>query len=79
MAWFVRKGERLLYLPPEIIRPNPDQPRASFEPKALQELADSIRVHGILQPLSVRRDGDGSYTLVAGERTAGKKPPPSAA
>ena len=68
MALFARKGERLLYLPPDAVRPNPDQPRASFAPQALQELADSIRVHGILQPLSVRRETDGSYTLVAGER-----------
>lgn len=49
------------------IRPNPDQPRRAFETAALQELADSIREHGILQPLLVRERPDG-YELVAGER-----------
>jgi ParB family chromosome partitioning protein len=49
------------------IRPNPYQPRRSFEPAALEELAASIRAHGLLQPLLVSPDGDG-YLLVAGER-----------
>jgi ParB family transcriptional regulator, chromosome partitioning protein len=49
------------------IRPNPYQPRRDFEPQALEELAASIRVHGLLQPLVVTPE-DGGYLLVAGER-----------
>lgn len=51
----------------ERIRPNPSQPRRVFDPVGLQELADSIRQHGILQPLTVRKTADG-LELVAGER-----------
>ncbi len=58
---------RVCYVPVEAIRPNPSQPRRVFEPEALAELADSIRVYGVIQPLSVRRRVDG-YELVAGER-----------
>lgn len=54
-------------LPVAAIRPNPHQPRKTFDPEALQELADSIRTHGLLQPVVVRRQGEG-YELVAGER-----------
>jgi ParB family chromosome partitioning protein len=49
------------------IKPNPEQPRRSFDPTSLQELADSIRIHGILQPLLVR-EGMAGYELIAGER-----------
>jgi len=49
------------------IRPNPEQPRRAFDPASLQELADSIRIHGILQPLLVR-EGLAGYELIAGER-----------
>ena len=58
---------RVLFLPPRAIRPNPAQPRKVFREEALAELADSIRQHGILQPLSVRR-AEGGYELIAGER-----------
>ena len=58
---------RVVFLPPTVIRPNPNQPRKVFREEALAELADSIRRHGILQPLSVRRIR-GSYELIAGER-----------
>lgn len=58
---------RVVFLPARSIRPNPAQPRKVFHPEALDELADSIRQHGILQPLSVRRSGTG-YELIAGER-----------
>ena len=58
---------RVMFLPARTIRPNPDQPRKQFPEDALGELADSIRQHGLLQPLSVRRVG-GSYELVSGER-----------
>ena len=58
---------RVVFLPARSIRPNPAQPRRHFREEALSELADSIRQHGILQPLSVRRVGVG-YELIAGER-----------
>ena len=58
---------RVVFLPPRAIRPNPSQPRKTFREDALAELADSIRQHGILQPLSVRRVGN-AYELIAGER-----------
>ena len=58
---------RVMFLPARAIRPNPSQPRKVFREDALVELADSIRQHGILQPLSVRRTGNG-YELIAGER-----------
>jgi ParB family chromosome partitioning protein len=56
-----------LLVPISEVRPNPDQPRRIFEPASLQELADSIRVHGVLQPLLVRETLEG-YELIAGER-----------
>ena len=66
-----RKGEflstRVQYIPLGRIRPNPQQPRRSFDEEGLAELAASIRSCGILQPLTVRRARDG-YELVAGER-----------
>lgn len=66
-----RKGEflstRVQYIPLGRIRPNPQQPRRSFDEEGLAELAASIRSCGILQPLTVCRAGDG-YELVAGER-----------
>jgi ParB family chromosome partitioning protein len=53
----------------EQIVPNPRQPRSHFEPAALEELAASIKEHGVIQPLLVSRDDqDGSYILIAGER-----------
>ena len=58
---------RVMFLPARAIRPNPAQPRKIFREEALGELAESIRQHGILQPLSVRRMGNG-YELIAGER-----------
>ena len=58
---------RVVFLPVRSIRPNPAQPRKIFAEAALDELADSIRQHGILQPLSVRRQGNG-YELISGER-----------
>ena len=58
---------RVIFLPDRAIQPNPSQPRKIFAQAALEELADSIRQHGILQPLSVRRVGAG-YELIAGER-----------
>lgn len=54
-------------LPLTEIHANPDQPRSKFSETQLQELADSIRVHGIIQPIIVRKQGTG-YQIVAGER-----------
>lgn len=62
------ESTRVTMLSPDVISPNPDQPRRYFDPDGLYELAKSIRVHGILQPLSVRRKGGGRYELIAGER-----------
>ncbi|TDE17413.1 ParB/RepB/Spo0J family partition protein [Dyadobacter psychrotolerans] len=51
-----------------LIEANPYQPRTSFDQEALQELADSIRVQGIIQPITVRQTGEDSYQLISGER-----------
>lgn len=58
---------RVVFLPAGRIRPNPAQPRKVFREENLQELSESIRQHGVIQPLSVRRIGN-SYELIAGER-----------
>lgn len=58
----------IIEAPIESISPNPHQPRSNFNEGKLQELADSIKKHGILQPLVVSRKDDGSYELIAGER-----------
>lgn len=50
------------------IEPNPEQPRKEFSPEALSQLAESIKEHGILQPLVVRPRPSGRYQIVAGER-----------
>ena len=60
-------GRKEVELPVKEIRPNPYQPRKEFDPKALNELADSIRLHGIFTPLLVRKSVQG-YELIAGER-----------
>jgi ParB family transcriptional regulator, chromosome partitioning protein len=60
-------GRALLSLPVEAVERNPNQPRKRFEEKALEELAASIREHGIVEPILVRRDG-GKYRILAGER-----------
>ena len=59
----------VIMLPIDAIIPNPRQPRTTMNPDELQELSDSIREHGIIQPLIVSREHDGShYILIAGER-----------
>ncbi len=55
-------------IPIDHIEPNPEQPRMVFEPEALNELAASIREHGVLQPILVRPLGPNTYQIVAGER-----------
>lgn len=47
---------------------NPDQPRRNFDEEALQELADSIREHGVISPITLRKNDDGTYMIIAGER-----------
>ncbi len=50
------------------IYPNPTQPRTKFDDEALAELADSIRQLGVIQPVTVKKDGDGRYMIISGER-----------
>lgn len=56
------------YMPTSRIRPNPTQPRRDFDPEALAELTESLRAHGMLQPILVREAPNGGFELVAGER-----------
>jgi len=71
MALVKKKGyfenNKVVYIRIEDVVPNPAQPRKIFDLKGLEELAESIRRHGVLQPISVRRTERG-YELVAGER-----------
>ncbi len=60
--------EELHYIPIKDIRPNPYQPRIHFDPKKLEELAQSIKENGIIQPLIVRKSAIVGYELLAGER-----------
>ena len=60
--------EKEMLLRIEEVHGNPDQPRKHFDPEALQELSDSIRHFGVLQPLLVQRDEKGGYRIIAGER-----------
>jgi len=55
-------------VPLDQIVPNPWQPRASFDPESLEELTDSIRTLGIIQPLTLRKTGPASYQIISGER-----------
>ncbi len=61
-------SDAVLQLPLEEIVPNKDQPRKTFDEASLEELAESIKKHGVLQPLLVRPIPQGGYQLVAGER-----------
>ncbi|MDR7388705.1 MAG: ParB/RepB/Spo0J family partition protein [Armatimonadota bacterium] len=66
-AEVLAREERIEYLPLDRVRPGKNQPRSSLPVEELEELAASVRVHGILQPIVVRPSGDG-YEIVAGER-----------
>ena len=55
-------------LPIHKIEPNPGQPRQDFDPEELQELAESIAEHGLIQPLTVRPLDNGYFQIIAGER-----------
>lgn len=61
-------GEGSVSLPISQVEPGLNQPRKRFEPEALADLAESIRIHGIIQPLTVRRLASGYYQIIAGER-----------
>lgn len=63
----VRAGSEL-FVDPSLLKPNPHQPRREFGEEALKELADSIREHGIIQPIIAEEAGDGTYFIIAGER-----------
>ncbi|MCQ2134203.1 MAG: ParB/RepB/Spo0J family partition protein [Bacteroidales bacterium] len=58
----------ILRIPVEMIEPNPFQPRLSFDQQALNELAESIRTFGLIQPITVRKKGEGKYQIISGER-----------
>jgi ParB family chromosome partitioning protein len=58
----------VLYVPLAQVEVNPFQPRSTFEEESLQELADSIRIHGVIQPITVRKIEGNKYQLIAGER-----------
>lgn len=60
--------DQLRRIPLDHIRPNPEQPREVFTPGALDDLCASIKQHGLLTPIVVRRDGAERFTLIAGER-----------
>ena len=55
-------------LPIYKVEPNPNQPRQDFDEEELEALAESIRVHGVIQPLTVRETANGYYQIIAGER-----------
>ncbi|MBP5199183.1 MAG: ParB/RepB/Spo0J family partition protein [Schwartzia sp.] len=61
-------GSLVVEIPVDAIRPNRSQPRKNFDEAALEELAESIRYYGVLQPLLVRALPEGGYELIAGER-----------
>ena len=61
-------SRKIVTLPVGAIKPNPHQPRRQFQPEELRELGESIRLYGILQPLTVRKTGPTTFELVAGER-----------
>lgn len=58
----------IMYIPIQSIRPNPYQPRRAFNQLALEELSQSIKAFGIIQPISVRKLSNGTFELIAGER-----------
>lgn len=61
-------SHELQYLPLDIIQRGKYQPRRDMDPTALEELAQSIRLHGVMQPIVVRSIGEGRYEIIAGER-----------
>lgn len=69
LVWKVEQdGQAVSMIPLDQILPNRYQPRTTFAEAELEELAQSVKEHGVLQPVVVRRKGDGMYELIAGER-----------
>ena len=62
------EGERVVELETAKIQPDPQQPRKTFDPVKLQELAEDIKQNGLIQPIIVRMSGVGEYIVIAGER-----------
>lgn len=58
----------IMLIPMDLIEPNPYQPRVSFDQEALEELAESVRTLGLIQPITVRRKGDNRFQIISGER-----------
>lgn len=58
----------VLRIPANLIDPNPYQPRMAFDSDSLEELAESVRTFGLIQPISVRKQSDGRYQIISGER-----------
>ncbi|MBQ2197851.1 MAG: ParB/RepB/Spo0J family partition protein [Bacteroidales bacterium] len=58
----------VLRIPANLIDPNPYQPRMAFDNDSLEELAESVRTFGLIQPISVRKQSDGRYQIISGER-----------
>ncbi len=63
-----QQGSVVMNIPLEQIEVNPFQPRTTFEEESLNDLADSIKVHGVIQPITVRKIENNKYQLIAGER-----------
>lgn len=62
------EGDGIAQISVYLIDPNPDQPRKTFEENALRELSESIKIHGVIQPIVVIPSGGGRYMIIAGER-----------
>lgn len=62
------QGSVVINIPMEQIEVNPFQPRTTFEEESLKELAESIKIHGVIQPITVRKTDNNKYQLIAGER-----------
>ena len=79
----INQGAVIINIPLDQIEVNPFQPRTSFEEEGLNDLSDSIKVHGVIQPITVRKIENNKYQLIAGERRlrasklAGKKEIPA--
>jgi ParB family chromosome partitioning protein len=65
---FGKRRNEVLEIPLEMIHPNPYQPRKDFPGETLEELAQSIKIYGVIQPIIVRNKNKGGYELIAGER-----------
>lgn len=57
-----------LWIDPRLLKPNPKQPRTEFDPKALEELADSIKINGVLEPIIIEQADPTTFYIIAGER-----------